>query len=566
MGCQNSKAGVPEPESAQPPQQRPAQTNTIIGEDEQTKPLGNVEVYGCYPSLNCMGPVMLASSSRCGKMVTTYPPQGTGTDEFLAMNPFHGVPTLKDEGLVLAESNAILRYMAERYSPHLYPKTDQKRQALIDWAMERFASTLYQDVYKTIYPCMGFAGPPTDPEAVGKIASHNLKQFADVFLTEKFIGGSNLSIADYKVAPFFFAYVHPMLREKCSIEVPERVKEFVTDFMSECPASELLHAPKGSLKELLDDKHGSKTDLHPTKREAKTAYPAVVAVRTAASKSEIEIIGIPASMNCAGALLLGKHAGIGHMKQCMPGQDTKSEDHLKKNPFGGVPVLKDGDFCLAESSAILRYMARAYAPALYPDDLARRAHIEWAIDRFSFGLYNDCVKTIYVAAGFRVPDESEDLAAVGKVASDNLVQFAQHFLKETFIGGKTLSIADFKIAPFFAAYGHTAVQRKCFVVIPERVAQFNKDFAEACTGSELLHSAGGFSIIELLDSQDKQKEDGDHRTETEAPTQQAVDVKEAMTEEATELVAGSPTPVIDPVASEPNLDDPPAPAPACGCF
>jgi glutathione S-transferase len=35
---------------------------------------------------------------------------------FLAINPNHQVPVLVDDGLVLVESNAILRYLCNRFS------------------------------------------------------------------------------------------------------------------------------------------------------------------------------------------------------------------------------------------------------------------------------------------------------------------------------------------------------------------------------------------------------------------------------------------------------------------
>jgi glutathione S-transferase len=37
-------------------------------------------------------------------------------------------------------------------------------------------------------------------------------------------------------------------------------------------------------------------------------------------------------------------------------RDNRQDDHLKRHPFGRVPVLKDADFTLYESRAILRYL------------------------------------------------------------------------------------------------------------------------------------------------------------------------------------------------------------------
>jgi len=42
------------------------------------------------------------------------------TPEYLALNPNRMIPTIEDEGLVLWESNAILRYLAARHAPALW--------------------------------------------------------------------------------------------------------------------------------------------------------------------------------------------------------------------------------------------------------------------------------------------------------------------------------------------------------------------------------------------------------------------------------------------------------------
>jgi len=50
-------------------------------------------------------------------------------------------------------------------------------------------------------------------------------------------------------------------------------------------------------------------------------------------------------------------------------QEHKSEPFLKMNPFGQVPVLKDGETVVWDSQAILVYLARQYAaPSWLPLD------------------------------------------------------------------------------------------------------------------------------------------------------------------------------------------------------
>jgi glutathione S-transferase len=43
-------------------------------------------------------------------------------------------------------------------------------------------------------------------------------------------------------------------------------------------------------------------------------------------------------------------------------RDHKSAEFLRMNPFGQVPVIEDGDVCIADSNAILVYLEGRYAP------------------------------------------------------------------------------------------------------------------------------------------------------------------------------------------------------------
>jgi glutathione S-transferase len=55
--------------------------------------------------------------------------------------------------------------------------------------------------------------------------------------------------------------------------------------------------------------------------------------------------------------------------------------HLAVNPVGGIPALVDGGVQLAESHAILRYLAtREGRTDLYPQVLAERARVDWLLD------------------------------------------------------------------------------------------------------------------------------------------------------------------------------------------
>jgi len=246
--------------------------------------------------------------------------------------------------------------------------------------------------------------------------------------------------------------------------------------------------------------------------------------------------------------MLAKHGKVAVQVDCMPGKASEQ----KAGPFGSIPAMAvlatedaaagvDGQFHLAESNAIFRCLARlAQAKekgchSLYPDkDPAKQAHIDWAMDRFSFGLYNDCIKTIYVALGFiDAPKSPAALKDAGKVAVANLAQFGDVFLKETFIGGDKPSIADFKVAPFFAAYGHERMQKLCGIELPARIKQFNDDFAKAVEASAMLSDAEGASVLETLTAKAAARE--------RVPT----DMEEAMRDQmqAVAILKGSEEPI-----------------------
>ena len=58
----------------------------------------------------------------------------------------------------------------------------------------------------------------------------------------------------------------------------------------------------------------------------------------------------------------------------------KSEEFLKLNPVGKVPVMQDNDFTLFESMAISKYLADKQGSAIYPQDLRQRAIVNQWID------------------------------------------------------------------------------------------------------------------------------------------------------------------------------------------
>lgn len=67
---------------------------------------------------------------------------GLATEEYRAMNPNGLVPTIKDEGTIVWESQAIVRYVAAKYGIGLMWPEDPGERAVADQWMEWNSSTL----------------------------------------------------------------------------------------------------------------------------------------------------------------------------------------------------------------------------------------------------------------------------------------------------------------------------------------------------------------------------------------------------------------------------------------
>lgn len=86
---------------------------------------------------------------------------GNDTPAYRALNPNGVVPTLQDGELVLWESNAIVRYLAARYAPTLYPQSPAERalgDRWMDW------TTRHLPVCFAI--CSGACCAPPRPSAI----------------------------------------------------------------------------------------------------------------------------------------------------------------------------------------------------------------------------------------------------------------------------------------------------------------------------------------------------------------------------------------------------------------
>jgi glutathione S-transferase len=127
------------------------------------------------------------------------------TDAYLAMNPNRLIPTIEDDGFVLWESNAILRYLAARYAPQLWPADPQVRALADRWMDWQFA---FADAQRDAFlHLIRLAPADRDPAAVAASAQRAGEMMAilDAALAERpWLSGDAFGIGDIPMG----VYVH----------------------------------------------------------------------------------------------------------------------------------------------------------------------------------------------------------------------------------------------------------------------------------------------------------------------------------------------------------------------
>ncbi len=137
-------------------------------------------------------------------------------DWYLAVNPVGGIPTLDDDGFVLAESNTILRYLALREGrDDLYPASARER-ARVDEFLDRYSLTFRPALFRIERPALGFlaghgfGGVANDPDAARSAAAAAAPDLAlfDSLLAENGTVLGTFTIADMAAAPAVYRTIH----------------------------------------------------------------------------------------------------------------------------------------------------------------------------------------------------------------------------------------------------------------------------------------------------------------------------------------------------------------------
>lgn len=131
-------------------------------------------------------------------------------ESFRRLNPNLQVPVLEDDGFVLTECSAILKYLAEAANSPAYP-ADPKARALVNSRMDWFVTGFGRDVaYGLVYPGFMPEKRVTIPEAQAEL-TQKARQATERWLAvldqhwigaNAFVCGDRITVADYLGAAY----------------------------------------------------------------------------------------------------------------------------------------------------------------------------------------------------------------------------------------------------------------------------------------------------------------------------------------------------------------------------
>jgi len=135
---------------------------------------------------------------------------GTDTPEFLMMNPHGRVPVIDEDGTVIWESHAILRYLAARQGQGRFWSDDAGEQSQADRWMDWSQTALQPDFlmgvfwgfYRTPEPQRNW---PAIRDKIARCARHF--QLLDKILADRpFLCGNTLTLADIPAGTSLYRY------------------------------------------------------------------------------------------------------------------------------------------------------------------------------------------------------------------------------------------------------------------------------------------------------------------------------------------------------------------------
>lgn len=174
----------------------------------------------------------------------------------------------------------------------------------------------------------------------------------------------------------------------------------------------------------------------------------------------LKIYGVPVSVHTRKVLIVAALKGLPHevipVVPLIPGNPPPNWNEL--SPTGRIPAITDGDFTIADSTAICMYLDRAYPEhAIYPTaarELARTLSVElYATEQ----LFGNVVRPIFheVFVHPKIENRPTDQLIIDRVFTEAIPEvfgYLDRLTGREFLVGKTMTAADLAVISNFVTY------------------------------------------------------------------------------------------------------------------
>ena len=158
--------------------------------------------------------------------------------------------------------------------------------------------------------------------------------------------------------------------------------------------------------------------------------------------------------------LAAHEKGVAYQLQ-MTAPGNVDPDFLAASPFGKIPAIRDGDYLLCDSTAIVSYLEARYPePALYPADPQALGRVVW---------FDEYADTIVSGSGLKVlfnrlvgpkllkVGGDEAIAAQGEAELPRIWDYLESVTATTEWLAGAFSIADYAVASVIQSLTYVAV-------------------------------------------------------------------------------------------------------------
>jgi len=168
--------------------------------------------------------------------------------------------------------------------------------------------------------------------------------------------------------------------------------------------------------------------------------------------SGITVYGIPGSPFLRSVEVTLKEKSLDYHLHAMAPGEHKTEEHLKRHPFGRIPAFEHDGFALYETQAIIRYLDDRFPhPPLTPGDAQRRARMNQVIGIIEWYFFPKAAATIAFnrIIGPRLLGLPADEAAIAEampMARTCFAELDRLLGDKPYMAANSVSIADIMLA------------------------------------------------------------------------------------------------------------------------